>query len=395
MDARVPTTEVLSFRDDVKAFLDRAKNFDGPVVSLYVDAHAEDDPKAPAQRVDAALRELPLERRDRERLEDRIQEELREQSEAHVVLFAAEDPEELFEFRTFRLPPPLPGGRKDALSRHGEALTAPVELLLDSIEPVIVTYVDERRARIFVVDVGDVQETASSVRALNEEEWRNYQQKPTTGDPTSASGRAGSGKDEFDARAEAWTVRFTKALGERLADEVARRDGARLAILGETRRAEQVHEALPQHLKDTLAIGGPAPADPDQPVTIWARPLADRVSELLLQEEEEHLRRFEDVGTSTLAETLDNAQKGLLDRVAAPVDTDVEVLRCLENGWLAVRAEDLRDICGAGPTERVWLKEHLLEAVQKGGARLILLRGEEAGERVSENFGGLAGVPRR
>lgn len=394
MDAQVPDTGVLSFRDDVKAFLARAKEFDGPVLSLYVDAHAEDDPKAPAQRVDAALRELPLDRAVRERLEARIQEDLRELSEAYLVLFAAEDPEELFDYRLLRLPPPLPGGDRDALARFGEALTAPVELLLASVEPVIVTYVDERRARIFVVDVGDVQETASSVRALNDEEWRDYQHQSSRAVQTSGTGGGGAGRDLYEARVEAWTARFTKALGERLGDEVARREGARLAILGETGRAEQVHEALPQHLKNVLALGGSAPADPDQPLTIWARPLAKRVSELLLEEEGEHLRHFEEVGTSTLAETLDNVQKGLLDRVAAPVHTDVEVLRCLENGWLATSEEDLREVCGDGPIERVWLKDHLLEAVRKGGSRPILLRGE-AGERLDENFGGLAGVPRR
>ena len=397
MDARIPATEVLPFRDDVRSLVGRVEAHGGPIVSLYLDVHADTDPKAPQQRADAALRELGLSREDREAIEQRLERAFQEVGEGYWAVFSAPNPDDLFEHRLLRTAPPLPGGRQEYLSRLGDPLTAPLHLLLAADPPAIVTYVDERRARIFVVDLGDVRETASSVRAMNTEEWRNYTHKGT-GDPgqiaSSGVGRAGSGRDQFEARAEAWTERFTKALAERLADEVASRDGAQLVLLGEPGRAEQVHESLPIHLKDNLLTGGPAVADPEEPATQWARPLAKRVAEVRMEKEGELLDRLDAEGLDSLAETLDALQKGGLGRVAVPVDYDVEVVRCLDNDWLAVTEDALREVCGDGPIERTSLKEHLVHAARTGGADIVLVRGPE-GEGMEERFGGLAGLPRR
>lgn len=397
MDAQVPATEVLTFREGVRDMIERVEAHGDDVVSLYLDVHADTDPNAPGQRADAALRELSLAREDRERLEERILLALRDVGEGHLALFSAVDPDELFDYRLLRVAPPLPGGRKEALARVGAPLTSPLRLLLSSERPAVVTYVDERRARIFEVDVGDVTETASSVRVLNSDEWRDYSHK-STGDPgligRPGVGRAGSGRDEFEARVEAWTTRFTKALAERLADEVAARDGAQLVLLGEPGRAEQLGDALPIHLKESHVRGGGAVADPDQPLGIWARPLFERVTELRVEGEEPIMGLIADRAFETLDETLDALQKGLLAKVAVPVDFDVEVMHCLENGWIAEHEEGLREVCGDGPIERTFLKERLAEVAKGVGTEVVLLRGP-AGERVQNEFGGAAGLPRR
>lgn len=397
MDMQVPATEVLPFRDGVRAMLDRVEAHGGPIVSLYLDVHADTDPNAPPQRTDAALRQLALDRRDRERLEDAILEAMKDVGEGYFVLFSALDPDELFEHRLLRVAPPLPGGEQEALARLGRPLTAPLRLLLASEPAAVIAYVDERRARIFELDVGDVREISSSVRALNSEEWRNYRHK-STGDPGQIGrpgmGRAGSGRDEFEARVDAWTTRFTKALADRLADEVGRREDAQLVLLGEPGRTEQVQEALPAHLKETHLSGGAAVADPDQAVGIWARPLHQRVAELRVQQEEPLMAELENRSFETLGETLDALQKGLLERVAVPVDFDVEVIHCLENGWIAETEEQLREICEDGPIERLSLKERLAEAARQVGAEVTLLRGPGA-EKIQNDYGGIAGLPRR
>lgn len=392
-DARTtPETTVLPARREVEDLVARVREADQPVVSLYLDVHAGTDPAAPAQRADAALRTLPLERATRERLERRIHEVLRDVGEGTLAYVAAADPSELEEIRLLRVAPPIPGGAKEAAVRWGDAWTAPLQLLLASEAPIVAAFADERRARVFVLDLGEVSEAAAYVRALDPTGWRRYAEH-STGMPGTPA-RGGSGQDAFEDRKDAWTSRFVDDVAEQLSSAVAAREGARLVLLGESRRVRQLEEALSEPMKKVLLATGPAPADPDLGTTRWAEPLAEFVRDALHDEDERLLDRLAEQGVTGTGPTLDALQKGELALVAVPADVDVEIVRCLEADWLAEDDHAAGLVCPDGPIERAPLKDHLLTAAKRGRARLRVLRGPDA-ESLTERIGPLAGLPRR
>jgi hypothetical protein len=391
-DARTPEPAVQPVRRELEDLLTRLRAAPEPVLSLYLDVHAGTDPNAPAQRADAALRELPLDRDGRERFERRIVETLRDVGEGTLAFFSAEDPADLEAYRLLRVAPPLPGGAREAVARWGAPWITPIELLLASEAPVVAVFTDERRARLFVQDLGEAEEASDYVRALDPSGWRRYSEHATGMPGTPA--RGGSGQDDFEDRKEAWTSRFVADVAGQAESAVAAREGARLVLLGETRRVNQLEGELSEPLKRALLATGPAPADPDLGPERWSGPLAEFVRSALHDEDEERLARLADGGVTGTGPTLWALQRGELAMVAVPADVDVDVVRCLNADWLAQDEDGLRDVCPDGPIARGPLKEHLLAAVKRGRARLRVLRGPDA-DRMVERVGPLAGLPRR
>lgn len=389
-NASIPT--ILPLRAGIEALIGRLNDHPAPILSLYLDVHAGTDPNAPAQRADAALRTLPLERAVRERLEARLGEALRGASEGTVAFFATEDPDDLLDTRLLRLAPPLPGGADPAAAHWGDAWTEPLELLLATEPPVVAVFADERRARVFVHDLGEVTEASAYVRALDPSGWRRYQEAETGMPGVPASG--GSGQDDFEARKEAWTQRFLASVVQQVEATVAARAGARLALLGATRRRRQLEEALSAPLRTALLTSAPAPADPDLDVAHWSEPLSDLVRAALHEEDERHLDQLERDGVTGTGAVLAGLQQGELAWVAVPADVDVDVVHCLGTDWLAEDEPGARAVCPDGPIERVPLKSYLRTVARRGRAEVRILRGPDAHELMAR-VGPLAGLPRR
>lgn len=390
LDATLPTEHPI--RSDIEALIERLEAATAPVVSLYLDVHADSDPNAPAQRADAALRDLPLERDVRERIESRLSETLRRAGEGTLCFFAAEDPDQLLETVLLRVAPPLPGGADPAAARRGTPWTAPLALSLASDPPVVAVFADARRARVFVYDLGEVVEASAYVRALDPSGWRRYQEAETGMPGTPA--RGGSGRDDFEARKEAWTRRFVDDVMERVGATVAAREGARLVLLGEPRQRRQLEEALPAPLEATLLASTSVPADPDLDVARWRDPLAELVRDALHAEDAETLERLEEHGVAGTEAVLNALQLGELKLVAVPVDADVDVVHCIGTDWLAEDERAARTVCPDGPIERAPLKRFLLDVARKGRAQVRVMRGEAA-DRLTTRLGPIAGLPRR
>lgn len=379
-------------RRAIEDMLDRLDPVDAPVVSLYLDVHAGTDPNAPAQRADAALRALDLDRRVREDLERRLGEALRSASEGTLAFFAAQEPDGWIETHLLQIAPPVPGGAAPAVARRGTPWTEPLQLLLASDVPVVAVFADARRARVFVHDLGEIVEASSYVRALDPSNWRRYEEAKT-GTPGEVA-RGGSGRDDFEARKDAWTERFVSDVIEQIALVVAARGGTRLVLLGETRQRRDVEAALPAPLKTALLASGPAPVDPDLATSRWVEPLSELIRTARHGEDELILAEIEQHGVVGVQEVLDALQKGDLQLVAVPADVDVDVVHCLGTDWLAASEEEARRVCPDGPIDRAPLKHFLLGAVQRGRARLRVLRGPDANDLVTR-VGPLAGLPRR
>ncbi|MDZ7799184.1 MAG: VLRF1 family aeRF1-type release factor [Trueperaceae bacterium] len=390
-DADTHDADALPVRRELEDLIHELQAAQRPLLSLYLDVHAGSDPNAPAQRADAALRELPLDRAVRERLERHVLSLVRQTGEGTLVAFAAEDPDDLAVHRLLRVPPPLPGGARDAVAHWGDPWLTPLELLLANEPPVIAAFVDERRARLFVQDLGEATEASSYVRALDTEAWRRFAEH-STGTPGQPA-RGGSGMDAYEAREDAWTARFVRDLAGQVAGAVAAREGARLVLLGESRRIAQLEEELPTHLRDAVLTRAPAPADPDLQASQWRDPLTEVVRSALHEEDEAYLNRLARDGLTGTGVVLDALQRGTLELVVVPADHDVEVVRCLGSGWMAEDEAAVRQVCPSDPIERVPLKERLLAAVRTGRARLRILRGPDA-KRLQDRIGPIAGLPR-
>ena len=391
-ETRSPVPQAQPARRDLLDLLKRLDAHEGALATLILDVHSENDPNAPAQRADAALRELSLERDVRERLERQVHERLRSAGEGVLVLYLDPDREEPVGERLLRVAPPLPGGASQAAAWWGPPVTSPVQLLLASRSPLVAAFVDERRARLFVVDLGEAVEAAAYVRALDTEGWRRFGEH-STGMPGRPA-RGGAGMDDFEARKDVWTARFVSELAERLQIAIGTDPNARLALIGETRRTKQLEEALSAPARERILMRAPAPADPDLPTPKWAGPLTDLVSGARRDEDRTLLDRLEQEGVSGPGPTLEALQEGRLRTLVAPVEDDLEIVRCLDAGWIAPDEASARAVCPDGPIERAWLRDRLYPLLQAGRTELRLLRGE-TGREATRRFGPVAGLPRR
>jgi len=391
-DLPVSDTIATPVRHELDELLGSLGGQQGPLLSLYLDVYAGNDPNAPRQRADGALRALPLGRDARGRFERQLLYELRGASEGTLVAFLDEDPKGLLATRLLKVAPPLPGGSDPAAARWGDAWTAPLELLMACEDPVVAVFADERRARVFVQDLGEVSEASAYVRAMDPGGWRRYSENATGVPGTPA--RGGSGQDDFASRTEAWTARFVADVIVRVESAVAAHDGTRLVLLGDDRRRSQLQEALPVPLKGSLLGSGPAPADPDLDVARWSEPLGAFVREALHQEDRRMLAELESSGVSGTGEVLAALSRGELATVVIGADVDVDVVRCLGTDWLAESEEAARRVCPDGPIERTPLKQHLTTTAKRGRARIRVLRGPDE-EALLARIGPVAGLPRR
>ena len=389
-----PTLDV-PIRSTLEAWLDDVRARPTPTVTLYLDVHAGEDPRAPAQRADAALRATDLVREEREAVLRHLNEVLRDASEGHLAYAtgpgsaASGDADPAWAF--VRAAPPLPGGAVEAAVRHGRPWTAPIELLLATQAPVVATYADAKRARLFVADLGEVVEAASYVHALDPTGWRRYAEH-ATGMPGRPA-RGGSGSDAFAARTAAWTADFVRDVVAQVDAALRTRPGARLALVGDAPRVAQLEEALPPQARRAVLLRGTAPADPDLPPSAWEAPLLARIADARRREDDALVQRLAADGVVGVGPVLHALVDQELAVVAVPAHVDVDVVHCLDDGWLAEDELAARRVCPDGPVEWAPLKTFLLDAAKRGRADVRVVGGD-AGRRLADVAGAVAGLPR-
>ncbi|MDR9390571.1 MAG: VLRF1 family aeRF1-type release factor [Trueperaceae bacterium] len=381
-------------RGTLEAWIAEVRERPAPTTTLYLDVHAGEDPRAPAQRADAALRTTDLTREDRDAVLRHLREVLRGTSEGHLAYAigpgaASGDADPAWAF--VRVAPPLPGGAREVAVAQGRPWTAPIELLLATRAPVVATYADAHRARLFVADLGEVVEAASYVHALDPTGWRRFAEH-ATGMPGRPA-RGGSGQDAFEARTAAWTADFVRDVVAQVDAALATRSGARLALLGDAPRVAQVEEALPPQARRAVLLRGSAPADPDAPPGAWEAPLLARIDDARRREDDALVQRLSADGVAGLAPVLHALVDQDLAVVAVPAHVDVDVVHCLEDGWIAEDEAAARRVCPDGPIEWAPLKTFLLDAAKRGRADVHVVDGE-AGRRLAETLGAVAGLPR-
>lgn len=384
-DVRTP------IRSALDASLDHLTEEDRPVVSVYLDVHASEDPAAPAQRANAALRGLPLDRDTRTNVERRLLETLRNHGEGYLAWFLpigkATTPHAIL----LRQAPPLPGGHHEAIAHHGKPWTEPLELHRESHPPIVAIFADARRARVFVHDLGEVHEVAAYVRALDPTTWRRYAEH-STGMPGRPA-RGGTGRDDVARRTEAWSERFVRNVMTQVELAMKQHDGTRLALLGDAQSIVRLESALNASLAPRVLLRGPLPADPDLDVNQLAGPLDTRIREALALEEAALIQHLHRDGVHGLGPVLHAITDGDVAELVLANDVDVDVVHCLGTQWLAESEEAARRVCPDGAIEHAPFKTFARSLAHRHAATLRIVHGDAARSLV-HSMDAVAGVLR-
>jgi|GEM_PF-1616842 len=387
--ALVPDIEGTA-RTRIQGLLRTLQHRDDPFVTLLLETRIGNDAGGPFQRAEASLRGLSLDRALREELERKLQTTLREAHEGYLAWFASTEQDETFAV-PLRTAPAIPGGRQEAVARLGAPWLTPLSLLLAAEPPVVAVFADERRARVFVHDLGEVHEVASYVRALDPTGWRQYAEH-STGMPGRPA-RGGTGRDDFEKRTEVWSDRFLKGVINQV--EIAiRQDGqSQLALFGDAQRVVRLEAALPQHLHRHVLLRGPMPADPDLGVEQLEPALRERIAEARIAEEDRLVDRTLREGIHGVGPVLHGLIDGEVSEVVLPADVDIDIVHCLGTDWIAEDEDAARRVCPESPIEWAPLKSFIEVTAKKGAARIRLVHGAAADELLA-HVGPVAGIRR-
>ena len=375
-------------RSELDTLIEALQQEDRPTVSLYLDVHAGEDPAAPAQRANAALRSLPLERNVRTDVERSLRESLRHQAEGYLAWFLPIAKSASFHAITLRQAPPLPGGHHEAVARYGTPWREPLELHRATHPPIVAVYADARRARVFVHDLGELHEVASYVRALDPTTWRRYAEH-STGMPGRPA-RGGTGRDDVSRRTEVWSERFVRDVMTQIDLAVRQREGTRLALLGEPQSIVRLEAALNAALAPHVLLRGSLAADPDLDATHLAEPLATRIGEALALEETALVHHVQRDGVHGLGPTLHALTDGDLAELVLANDMDVGVVHCLGTQWIAESEEAARRVCPDGAIEHAPLKTFARTLAKRHATKLRIVHGDAA-QLLVDAMDGVAG----
>ncbi len=311
-----------------------------------------------------------------------------------LALFAAEDPEDLFEMHFLQVELPLVSEIDRVIARWSEPYVAPLLLVKDDYERYAVVYMDRERWRLFEVYMGEIEEVKEAFVGIDTTEWRKLTE-PTGGSPD--VGVVGLGKDHFEHRKEAWVHRFYKKNADLLEKAMAALGAERLILCGPEERRAEFEEVLPKAVAEKVVARLTGLSHPDaSPAEVL-----EHVSEAIEQAEREGelalLERIAEKGVWGIDSVLLALQEGRLYTVAVPWSPKVlftTVHRCPGTGFTAVDAEKAQAACTPGTTpESVRFDEVLPGLAVTHGARLEFVRGE-AERKLTETMDGIAGLLR-
>ena len=280
-------------------------------------------------------------------------------------------------------------------ARYGEPYVAPLLFALDEYERYGVVLLDRERWRLFEVFMNQIAEVEDAFRAVAPEEWRRLSESrpaaPRTVGGFAAAARGGTAKDKFDRRLLEWTHRFYKNRAGELARFVEARGIERILLLGPEEDTKYFATFLPKALAAKVIAHLPAPDHPRAApgeVLLRVRPVIERI-----EREEEHklLDRIREEGIWGADRVLDALMIGRVYLWVLPWHLDAGVYFCPGERFAAGSEEAAKAVC-ARP-ERRPLKDLVAELAEAYGAGIEFVRGE-AEERLTREFGGMAGLVR-
>jgi len=280
-------------------------------------------------------------------------------------------------------------------ARWGEPYVAPLLFALDEYERYGVVLLDRERWRLFEVFMNQIAEVEDAFRAVAPEEWRRLSESrpaaPRTVGGFAAAAKGGTAKDKFDRRLLEWTHRFYKDRAAELARFVEERGIQRILLLGPEEDTKYFATFLPKALAGRVVAHLPAPDHPRAApgeVLLRVRPAIERIER---EEEQRLLDRIREEGIWGADRVLDALMIGRVYLWVLPWHLDAEVYYCPKERFAAGSEEAARAVCPS--PERRPLKDLVADLAEAYGARIEFIRGE-AEERLTREFGGMAGLVR-
>ncbi|MGQ9787276.1 MAG: VLRF1 family aeRF1-type release factor [Anaerolineae bacterium] len=379
-------------KDQVRLVRERIAHHQAPVLSLYVDiypARPENTRRGWFIRVKDSLKAFDIPTTLYEHVMTLLSEE-RAQART-LVLFAATDLLERYDLQVELPVVDLAHGQVEC--RWGEPYVTPLLYALDEYERTGVLYLDRASWRFYEIFLGEIEEATDAFRTVSPEEW----QELTRYMPTLYNGllkeRVATHPSRFARRVEMWAQRFLKRLAHLLENVVVEHDIHRLVLLGPTEDTHFFAQYLSRSIRSRVVayvsdIPYPAPS---------AAQVLDKVTPILEEAERSHGQALLDAvreraGIWGLDPTLEALQSGRLAVMIVPWRIEAQVWRCPE-GWVASTPEMARIFYPEGELQKVPLRDAIVELAANFGARLEFVRGE-AEQRLLEQYGGLAGLPR-
>lgn len=372
---------------------------EGPLLSLYLNvnpAEAGNQQKASVLRARAALESLNMP-------EDLRTETLRRLEQDHVipggrslVLFAGEDPEELFNVQYLHKELPLLDldDSEGALARWGEPFVAPLLFAADQFERYAACYVSQELVRVFEVFMGDIREVWSSERDLDTDEWR--QKREASASPAvgkRVTGRGGRDVDAFRDRVEANTERFYDEVIDQFTSDDLSSDAGRIILLGTPDAVKAFSEALPDQLQDRVVARLPAPGDDGMAAADWLPLVEDAISEAESAHEKKLLDQIREKGSWGLNEVLGLLNNAQVDILVLPWHVGEKIWLAQENGAAATDSATLESLHPEDTFVELKLKDALPVLAARSNVRIEFV-GDEHADRLRDEFAGIAALRR-
>lgn len=372
---------------------------ESPVLSLYLNvnpAESGNQQKASVLRARAALEGLGMPDDLRSEVLRRLDQEYVIPGGRSLVLFAGQDPDELFTVQYLHKELPLLDldDSEGALARWGEPFVAPILFAADQFERYAAIYVSQELVRVFEVFMGDIREVWSSERDLDTDDWRvkiEASASPAVG--KRVTGRGGRDVDAFADRMEANTGRFYQEVVDQFLDHELSSDADRLILLGTPDAVTAFHGALPDQTAQRVVARLPAPADDSVNAADWFELMEDAISEAEHNHERELLDQIRETGSWGLAEVLQLMNNAQVDVLVLPWHVGQQI-------WLAQESNAAATDPGALETQHpddtyveMKLKDALPRLAERSNIRVEFVEGEQA-DRLRDEFAGIAALRR-
>lgn len=372
---------------------------DAPVLSLYLNVNPAEhgnQQKASVLRARAVLENVPIP-------EDLRREVLRRLEQEHVipggrslVLFAGEDPDELFNVNYLHQELPLLDldDSEGALARWGKPFTAPLLFAADQTERYAAIYVSQHLVRVFEVFMGDIEEAWTSERDLDTDEWRRRSEaahSPAVG--KAVPSRGGRDVDTHADRVEMNTARWYSEVVHDFRDDELSDEADRIILLGTPDAVKAFSGALTDQLRDRVVAQLPAPSDDEADSSAWYPLMEEAIHEAEARHEKELLDRIRERGNWGLSEVLGLLNNGQVDILVMPWQVGQLVWLARESGAVATEPGPLEDKYPNDTLVETKLKDALPEIVQRSSVRIEFVAGENA-DRLRDEFAGVAALRR-
>lgn len=378
------------------ALLDHIAPQEGPLLSLYIDvnpANPDTSGKAYILRAADAMRSLDLPKEYVNEITEKLNLEFARLEGRSLVIFAGQNIKEQFDAYFLQSTLPFLAATNGALAHWGRPLIAPLLFALDQRERHAAVYTAVDRVRVFEVFLGQIDEMADFVRAVDPDQWVNYREaRRNPGIGLAVAARGGADVDRFQDRMDEATLRLYRELMPQVTKLLEDGRIDRIILLGQTAPVNALESLMPDKLKSKVVGKLPGHSNPHAAAHEWLPLVKELVVEVETAHEMALLDRIRETGIWGVEESMTLLQENRLQTLVVPW-SDLGSGFLTESGWVAMSMAEAETRHPGETVEEISLLEVLPDIVQRTGTVLEFAEGPSE-ERLVNEFGGMAGIRR-